>query len=349
MKIGYVPSSPDFSHPSDRRKFFRYLSIRDLYYEKASFDSVYDILYVSIKTDLTLWSRYKQVNDRAKTKIIFDLSDSYLDEPYLSNIIRSVYHYLSGRSKYIKLSYASTIMDMISCSDILLCGSPEQKIKLDLLHSNVVVVRDYFDIDINDFKKNYNLVKSNDLHILWEGYSHGNKSIFIFIKDILAKIDSKFNVHMHVVSDNRYCVIGGKYLCRCTNDILQHIFKHTSVTVHSYDWSSITFSSIASSCDFAIIPIPRKPRMWSKPENKLLLLWSVGLPVLTTDTPSYVRVMREIGMDMTCSDIYQWRDKIRSLTLDRSLRLEYMSKVSNYMKNSYNENIITQIWDSIIR
>ena len=60
MKIGIVPHSNDFTHPSDRRKFVRYCKIKKLNIEIAKFKNFYDVLYISGKADLTIWCNYKK-------------------------------------------------------------------------------------------------------------------------------------------------------------------------------------------------------------------------------------------------------------------------------------------------
>lgn len=348
MKIGYLPGAENFSHPGDRRKFFRYLTLKKLPFELASFDSEYDVLYISIEKDLTIWSKYRSEHPNFKINIIFDCSDAYLDDSSFKNILRSFYHYLSGKSKYYNFSYSQTIRNMINCSDTLICGSPEQKQKLDPLHSNVVVIRDYFDMDIRSYKKSYDLVEKNSVHILWEGYSHGNKPIFLLMKKILSSVKMG-NIHLHIIADNRYCAIGGSMLCKATYSVLENIFKNTPIVIHSYDWSPITFSSIATACDFAIIPIPNYPMMMKKPENKMLLLWSLGIPVIASATSAYKRVMDEIGKEMTCSNVEQWSEKIVELVSDKKKRIDYMKAVEKYLKDKYSTEIVTKEWDKIIQ
>jgi len=56
---------------------------------------------------------------------------------------------------------------------------------------------------------------------------------------------------------------------------------------------------------------------WGKPENKLVLLWQLGMPVLTTATPVYRRVMDSAGLPMTCATASEWGEQLeRLLTAD---------------------------------
>jgi hypothetical protein len=61
----------------------------------------------------------------------------------------------------------------------------------------------------------------------------------------------------------------------------------------------------------AIIPIDLSDNFNAgKPENKLILLWKIGIPVITSATPAYVRAMQAENLDMYCYTEKEWVDKI---------------------------------------
>ena len=84
--FGIVPSSDDFSHPCDRRRYIPFLHSEGVDYERAIFTKHYSVLYISLSADLTLWRKYKKYHKIKRTKIVFNLSDNYLSE----NILKSV-------------------------------------------------------------------------------------------------------------------------------------------------------------------------------------------------------------------------------------------------------------------
>ena len=64
-----------------------------------------------------------------------------------------------------------------------------------------------------------------------------------------------------------------------------HVISIVCVT----QWSE-TVSVIATACDLAVIPLPLdRPLERNKPETKLISFWRMGLPVVTSATPAYVR------------------------------------------------------------
>ena len=145
MKIGVIPNSEDFSHPADRRRYVNYLSKKSINYELADFNQYYDFVYVSISGNLDLWSRYKAKfkNYASKPVVIFDLSDDILSANALNDFLRAILYIFLGRNPRLYLSYKKIVKKMIVSADLILCGSEEQKNKLDQLHSNVMVMREY--------------------------------------------------------------------------------------------------------------------------------------------------------------------------------------------------------------
>ena len=347
-RIGIVPNSNDYSHPQDRRRYVPFLNKFCIPYETADYHIDYDILYISLSADLNQWANYKnkQRNKNKDVRVIVDLSDIYLVDTGFKDSLRSIFHFLSGRTNSLKFSYKETIMLMLQSTDVLICGSEEQKAMLDEIHNNVIVVRDYFFDDIKCVKNDYTLINPQELNIVWEGFSHGNKKGFQMIKNVISGIEN-YKIKLHIVTDPKYCNVGTKYFCKPTYSVLKKLFSNTNIEVHLYSWNSITFSSIVKSCDLAIIPIVNDVFSMSKPENKLLLFWSLGIPVIATATKSYKRVMHKINEDFICFKNFEWKGKILELAESKSVREKYMGSALEYLKTNCTEDIIFHSYHEI--
>jgi hypothetical protein len=348
MKIGIIPNSDNFSHPADRRRYVRYFLKRNISYELADYNKFYDYIYVSISANLFLWSKYKSkyLNSINKPKVIFDLSDDLLSANKLNDFLRALLYFFLGKNPKLYLSYKKIIKNMISSSDLILCGSEEQRIKLLKYHSNIVVMREYVSQEISAKKNAYSLFNETELHIFWEGFSHGNIKTFHSIANIFRNFHY-LNIHIHIVTDSEYCSVSGRYLCSSTYDVIKSAFKGSGIDFHLYDWNVVTFSAICSSCDIAFIPIPDDPIMLAKPENKLLLLWEIGIPTVTSFTDSYKRVMDDAGLDYVGISEADILDKIKRLAFSKENRLKYMKNASEYINNNASEKVIDSLWDSI--
>ena len=349
MLVGVIPNSPDFAHPADRRRYVPYFNKRGIRYETADFAKSYDAIYVSIAANLGLWSGYKSAQQAkgASPPVVFDLSDDLLSEKPARDLMRGVYYYLTRRNSALDLSYKAAVLRMLASSDVVLCGSDEQKAALDRLHQNVVVMRDFFLDDLHTRKASLKLNRPGELNVVWEGLSHGNRDIFVMLREVLEGVQG-FNVNAHVITDPTYCRVGSSHLCEATWALLDRIFSGSRVRPYLYPWTPQTFSAIASSCDIGVIPVPENPVMRRKPENKLLLLWQVGLPVVASDTASYSRVMRAVGQDFVASTHSDWHRKITTLGADQAVRENYMAAANRYLDDTCSERAIMRTWEHVL-
>ena len=346
--IGIIPNSEDLSHPKDRRRYLYYLLENEIPFEIADLKKDYNVLLVPINTDLNQCINYKkqQLSKKKNVRIILDLTDFYLADSYFRDKLRSLYYYLSGRTKTLQYSFVNTIIKLIKVSDVLMCASKEQFDILQSFHSNIVIVRDYFEKDILKFKKSYQLSSKDEVNILWEGLSSGNLKIFKLLRKILENF-SHFKINLFFLTDTKYCKIGGKYFCQPTENILKKVFYGTNIKVIIKQWNNQNFSKYASYCDLALIPIPNDPIMELKPENKLILLWSIGIPTITSDLLSYKRVMDEIKQDYYCSSIEDWHNKLKKLLYSQKTRLDYINAATKYIKKNSSKEVIFKQWDKI--
>ncbi len=349
ISVGFLPNSSDFSHPQDRRRFMPFLKELNIKPEIADFNKHYDVLYISLSCDLNLWSTYKKHHTKKETRIIFDLSDNYLSDNTFNSILRSVAHYFFGRTKTFVLDYRTSIHRMLKASDIVTVGSIEQCSDIMKYHNDVRVVRDVFDEDIISITNTSKNRKEDQIDILWEGLSHGIRPIFKRLRRILDLLkDRSKKINLHIVSDKCTCLFLGKLFCRPTENVLNAIFKKTNISIIFYEWTKKNINLAASRCDFALILIPNKPFMISKPENKLLLFWSLGLPVLVSDTPSYSRVMLDSSNESyICKSDKDWIKNIKIFSEIKIKREENLNNGIEYVKNNLNHDAMISFWKSV--
>jgi len=349
MNVAFLPNSSDFMHPQDRRRYVPFMRDFGIKREIAKFDVHYDVLYVSLNCDLNLWSKYKSLHDNKKTRIIFDLSDNYLKAGTISSCVRSIVHFGSGKTRQLNFDYRSSIKKMLSCADVVTVGSEEQKQYLSKYHDEIIVVRDYFKPEIKEVVDPTYTVSDNELNIFWEGFSHGSKSIFKGIKKLISPLRGNYSkIRLHVVTDAKYCKIMGKYLCRGTLSILQNLFNDIGVEVCFYPWSVSNLNLAAARSSLAIIWLPNDEFMRSKPENKLLLCWSLGLPTIASDSGSYERVMRVSG-NSSCllkNDLHD-KQKMIDFCLNEKYRRKNLLLGREYISKELSYSRLFQVWHEV--
>ena len=126
------------------------------------------------------------------------------------------------------------------------------------------------------------------------------------------------------------------------NKVCEHICFH--------NWNKQTYSKLITECDIAIIPINHSSKIaLGKPENKLILLWKMGMPTVTYSTKSYDRVMQDAGINLSCKDNDDWLGNLINLSSDAKLRQSIGRKAKNYAEENYSEDAVLEKWDNLFQ
>ena len=81
-----------------------------------------------------------------------------------------------------------------------------------------------------------------------------------------------------------------------------------------------------------------------KPENKLLYMWSMGIPVVVSDTPAYRRVMKDCELLEFCGSDDELPNSLEKLLSSASLRREYMRRANAYLRKSFGDDYFSRKW-----
>jgi len=342
MKIGYVPYRSDLiSHPGDYRRFYWYAKNKNIDFEIAEFDKKYDLVILTQSADITLWKNYKH------GKIVYDLIDSYLSIPKtdVKGLFRGLAKTLSGQYSEFTLDNWNAIKKMCKSSDAVICTTIEQKGKILPYNDNVEIILDSHNDFKNNIKTNYEIRQT--VRLVWEGLPDNIFQLEI-LKEPLSELSKKYNIELHIVTDevgNKYL---GKYGTIKSKKLVKKIFHNSFV----HYWTMENLSKVVKLCDVAIIPIYLNNKLTiGKPENKLLLFWRMGIPVVVSATPSYIRAMDNIGICSYVSDNNknEWIEKIEYIINNKRYR-ESMGEIgSNYINEKYNENSMIEQWDKLFK
>jgi hypothetical protein len=337
-KIGYWPNHPGCGVAGDRRRFVFYANERKVSFEVADTNRQYDVVYLTSNCNCSAWTEYKKRNP--KTKIIFELIDSYLLENLnFLNILRGPARFVKGKENRLYLDYRKAFIKMISVADAVVCSTPVQKELILRYNKNVHVSLDFFSDDINCHKTDFN--SSGRLKLVWEGQAYTVRNLMVMNEAFEAL---RNDIELHVVTDPvmKYPI---KIFDRKTSNLLRGL--KCDYTVH--DWEKESFSKQIAAADLSVIPIRDDYNlMWNKPENKLLLLWEIGIPVFTSPTPAYKRVMNKAGVDGLCGSTEEWVRKIQEFKVKSAEQKKEMAVLGqNYLKENHSKTGILQKWDAI--
>jgi glycosyltransferase involved in cell wall biosynthesis len=337
-RIGYVPYSPTLEKPGDRRRFVAYARARNLPFELADPHERYDLVVLSEMADITVWCDYPH------GKIAYDLIDSYLSIPHsdIKQWFRGAAWYLAGRYSRLRANYWNAIRNMCRRADATVCTTSEQEALIRRDCQNVHIVLDAHDFVVHQFKEDYRL--RDPINIVWEGLP-SNIPQLRQIRDVLRNLGKRYPLVLNVVTDFDQPRLLGRLGRVRSADLIREVLDRARLHV----WDEVSCSRIIASCDIAVIPIDLSdPFVSGKPENKLLLLWRMGMPVVVSATPAYRRAMQAVGLpDLACNGNAEWTTALESMICDEALRRDAGVRGRSVAESRYGRDVTLAKWDGV--
>ena len=339
LKIGYVPVTSSLTHPSDYRRFAGYAKARGLSFEEARWGEKYDLVVLSCQADISRWSDYPY------GKVVYDLIDSYLAIPSgnVKGMLRGLAKFAVRQNRRLRINYWEAIRDMCRRADAVVCTTTMQQTDISPFCANTHVVLDNHSEVANMQKSNYEAGKP--FKLVWEGLP-SNISQLETICEVLSDLRKRYPIELNLVTDLEGGRFLGKFGRLSSRTEAQKVFD--GAVVHS--WDKETCAKIICECDAAIIPIDLKNAFAAgKPENKLLLLWRMGMPVVVSATPAYLRAMNEAGVSLACKDNQEWAKRLEEIICDEEVRRSAGEGGKAYVSKHFSEVMILDRWDNVFR
>jgi hypothetical protein len=338
IKIRYHGYSEDLSHPGDRRRIG--LIEKDPNFKLVPAEAKdFDITFLSSNANLSKYS-----SPKSSSPFVIDLIDGYLalEGKYIEDMARNVFRSLRGKSNFLDLTYSRHIARNLKKASG--CVVPSQEIKnLALKYAPRADI-------ILDNHAELNLIKYNpeSRGILWEGFGSNLKHLKECSSD-LSRVLIENDATLHLVTDEYFYLFGNNIRKVKTEDFVKSIFFETYNRIKLHRWSVENLESVASECKLAIIPINQDDEFGrSKCENKLLAMWTLGIPTLTSDTPAYKRVLKESNQEDSIVASGNWRVALaKAISGDQSL-IEMRSKGIDYVKRNHQESQLLDKWRQTI-
>jgi hypothetical protein len=340
-RIGYAGYSSDFSGPGDRRRFCAYARTRGLAVEYAVLAQPYDLAYITYSSDLPGWVARKR-REGDGLKLVFELIDAYLTQTNpVRRLLKGTARWLLGTDSRLSPDLHRTLIRACEAADAVICSTEEQRETIRQYNPNVFVSFDHFADELGLPKADYG--RAGKLRIVWEGQSTTLPNLQV-IRDVLN--DLKDRVELHVVTDPKIHRFFGRFGSYPAMRALDGI----ECKKHFHPWGRETFSRLVTACDVAVIPIEQSNSLWwGKPENKLVMLWQLGMPVLTTATPVYSRVMGSAGIDMSCAGVGEWRARLERLIVASAAELESIGgRARRYAEATYSKDAFVSRFDQAL-
>ena len=340
LKIGYWPLTPSLSAAGDRRRLVFWANARG-HEIVLDLNKRVDVMVASENADFNS-SHFKQ----RKVPVILDLVDAYLSplNPF-DDIARGIAKGLAGQvTGHIK-PFSYHVRDFCLNSSAVICSSIEQEEVIKPYCPNTHIVLDSHD-EIPFLDPVNRGTSSTDRHrILWEGQPatiRGVKNI----SPILSKLSKTNNVDLDFVTDEYYYKFLNRYVKKSTLELLRKDLSQLIEFVTLIPWTSDNLVARAGKSSIAMIPIDLSvPMQLLKPENRLLIMWRLGLPCLTSPSPAYKRVSRKAGVSAVCNNLEEWHSNLYRLMNDSRVAHDEIIAGQNYLRDYHNKKTLLSKWD----
>jgi hypothetical protein len=348
MNIGYVPNSTDLEHPADRRRLAAWAISRGI---KLNVENPLesDILVLSHAANFGQWL------GRATQPVILDLVDGYIGEQpsFLKDFARNFLRSMRGTSSLRWITYTRHVKVACQKSDAVIVASPEQRDTILKYNSNVFVILDsHAELSLQSFQRNRQIsdeLSSGDKkYLLWEGFGYTLKH-FRLISRELDEFLSRENWGMYLVTVRAFSKWGGFLGNIDSQTLVKKWFPKSWEKITIVPWTIENLKKFSALSEYGLIPINRNDKFaLLKSENKLLSMWQLGLPVLFSNIPSYLRVANASNQLSFCLDNKEWADALQALIYPNEQQLSGNNERDLYLKRFHTHEQLMQKWSDAI-
>ena len=336
-RIRYVGYSPDLSHPADRRRIALLADTEEFeVVSPASSDFEYTLLTPNAKM---IW----YLKNKQGKPVYLDIVDGYLGTARnpLEDLARNILRSYQKKSSLSSITYTNHLKRCIREVDRCVVASVEQLDSIRYLNNNIYVISDCHEelpsISYNPEKRG----------ILWQGFGSNLKHLLHFAPELDLAIHTS-DLTLFVMTERNYKKFGNLFYDQETIKLLRSKFPKSFERVEFVDWTIENFTKTAEKCCLGIIPItPQDKFAHLKAENKLLELFTVGLPVLTSETPAYKRVFNEIGQGNNCVSEGNWGEQIDALISDSDKLIKMQMAGSDYIRHFHQKQSKVEKWKTV--
>lgn len=328
-------------HPVDRRRLIYWANKRS-HQVVTDLSQRIDVLVLSNRSDLTYWSRKTN-----RPPLILDLVDGYLGSEHLwPDWVRGAGKVLTRQVSGFPRSYREILTEACALSQAVICETLEQKSTILPFCKNAHSILDFHE-EFPILPFNETSTAANFPTLMWEGLPFTAKGL-LQLRETFTALLKNTKVSLEMVTDLTYPLFLGKYFYRSTEKILEDIPKILGENFHLTKWSLDTVVNTAQKSHLSVLPLdPLGTLNPLKAENRLLMMWRIGLPVLASPSLAYSRVMAATKLDGICSTPTEWREKIIQMIESPGLRKDSVERGQQYIRDTHSEALVLEAWDNL--
>ena len=339
LRVGYVPYSADLQHPGDRRRLNIISGINEIKIETNKLANI-DVLVLSNACNFQKYIR------KFDCPIIIDLVDAYLAERpnLIKDFSRNFVRFLNGTSSLRFLRYTSHIKYACSHADAVIVATEEQSEFVTKLNSNIhIIIDDQSEMLNSKQSANQEPGGVGKKYLFWEGLGYTLKH-FESIADELDNFLIENNFYLKVLTNRKFPRWGGFIGSIDSEKMFKKMLPRAWRNVEIITWTTEETRKAARESLIGIIPINDSDNFaMFKPENKLISMWAMGIPVICSPTRAYSRVAKYIAAEnMLCSE--NWNNQLKLLSQDSTAREELIYKGRNYYESYCTKEKLQKSW-----
>jgi hypothetical protein len=341
IKIGYIPNSPDLGHPADRRRLVYWAKNRG-HEMVLDLNSKHDVLVISSRADLTRWT---EMNNRAP--LILDLVDGYLGkEHFWRDLLRGAGKVFTGQNSGYPRPFRQIVGNACELAQAVVCETLEQRATILPFCNNTHTILDFHE-EFPMLPFNPNVQTPNFPALMWEGLPFTAKGLQL-LDNAISEISRSHPITLEMVTDSQYPLFLGKYFSKSTEKILRSIPSMLGENFKLTKWNLETVVEAAKRSHIAVLPLdPSGSLNPLKAENRLLMMWRLGLPTLASPSLAYLRVMKDTQVDGICHNSNEWRTKIEELMDLPEKRKDSVEKGQQYIRDTHSKEKVLNAWDRL--
>ena len=341
-KIGYVPNSGDLGHPADRRRIVYWARKRG-HEITLDLSTNHDVIVLSGRADLTKWSELD-----VRPPLILDLVDGYLgDELFWRDWLRGAGKVLTGQNSGRIRPFRKIVGEACQLAQAVICETSEQKETILPFCTNTHAILDFHEeFPMLPFRPETQSDKFPSL--MWEGLPFTAKGL-LQLEKAFTEISRSYPISLEMVTDLLYPLFLGRYFKQDTRKIMQRVPEILGKQFRITEWKIEAVVDAAQRSHLAVLPLdPSGTLNPLKAENRLLMMWRIGLPTLVSPSLAYTRVMQATEIDGVCHSPEEWKEKILVLMNSVKLREEWVNRGQQYIRDTHSEEHVMSAWDNLI-
>ena len=311
------------------------------------------ILDLTQKVDVIVASEKSDFNSKLFAQkgvpVVFDLVDAYLSpRNSLDDLARGIAKKISGEVTGGVKPFSHHIKNFCIRSNVVICSSIEQEAVIKPFNPVTHVILDSHDEIPFTEPKISNKPSLDENYILWEGQPATIRGVQQITSMLLQSAQER-NLYFNFVTDEKYFQFLGKYLEKDTLQLLKRDLGPIINRMRIIPWTPDNLVNSAKQSVIAMIPIDLTiPMQNLKPENRLLIMWRLGIPCLTSPSPAYMRVARKAGVAAFCLTPEVWLESFQKLLRDPVFAREEVLRGQAYLHEHHNREGLLVKWDQAI-